>query len=305
MAEEKTDLHKRIETGKPILIAEISPPISADPDPVRTAARDYAQTVDALAVSDNRDGVSMSALAAAWLVKSAGVEPILHVATRDRNRIALIADVLGAQAMGIRNMLCTSGTHQTLGRAKAAGNVFDIDSIQLLQAYANLADDGAIVGEGGIAGAGPFCLGAVAAPYADPMEIQILRLGKKVSAGANFLITQPVFDLDRFGVWWEHVVERGLDAKVAIVAGIKPLTDADTARAYAEKRPVPMVPDTVLERIGAKTEKAAQRAAGIDIALETIDRLSTVDGLRGFEICANGDDAAAMEIIEKSRLGID
>lgn len=305
MANEKTDLHRQIESGKSILIAEISPPRSADPAAVRAVAKRYAGKVHALGVSDNRDRVCMSALVAASLVASEGVEPILYMVTRDRNRIALISDCLGAATLGIRNLLCTSGIHQTLGRYGFAKNVFDIDSIQLLRTVARLAVDGNIVGEKNLDAGGSFCLGGVAAPYADPVEMQVMRLAKKVNAGAHFLVTQPVFDLERFDIWWQEVARRGLHEEAAILAGIRVLTDAEKANAYAEERPSPMVPEATLQRIASKTEAGAQRAEGIAIALETIQRLSAVDGLRGFAIYGGGDDDAALEVIEKSGLRTD
>ena len=154
MAEEKTGLHQRIESGEPILVAETSPPRGVDPAPVVDLAKRYAGKVHALGVSDNRDRIGMSALVAASFVKEAGVEPILHVVTRDRNRIALVSDCLGAHALGIRNVFCTSGTHQTLSRPRAAKNVFDVDSIQLLAAFVDLATDGRLVGEQGVDGFG-------------------------------------------------------------------------------------------------------------------------------------------------------
>ena len=193
-----TDLQQRLESGKGVLLAEISPPAEAAPAGVQQLAKRFAGKVHALGISDNRDRVGMAALAAASLVAGQGVEPILHVTTRDRNRIALVSEVLGAHALGIRNILCTSGTHQTLGHFRAAKNVYDVDVIQLLQTCANLASDGSLVGEGAIAGADSFCLGAVASPNADPLELQMIRLGKKVSAGAGFLVSQPVYDLERF-----------------------------------------------------------------------------------------------------------
>jgi methylenetetrahydrofolate reductase (NADPH) len=298
-----TLLDERIESGKPLLIAEMSPPKGSDPAPVRDAAKRCVGKVHALAVSDNRDGVCMSALAAASLVAGQGIEPILHVATRDRNRIALVSDCLGAQALGIHNLLCTSGTHQTLGPFRAARNVFDVDSINLLELYRDLADDGSLVGEMGIAGAGPFCLGGVAAPFADPLEMQVARLAKKITAGAEFLITQPVFDLDRFIAWWNEVTRRGIHEKVAIVAGIQPLADAQEAQSLAGKRPAPIIPEAVLARLASRTERGAQRAEGIAIALETIERLSALTGLRGFSVCGDGHFDAAVEVIEKSGLG--
>ena len=179
MATEMSVLKKQIESGRPLLVAEISPPKSGDPALVRAAAKRYLGKVHALGVSDNREGACMSALAAASLLIDERVEPILHMVTRDRNRIALISDYLGAQALGIRNVLCTTGTHQTLGPARAAKNVFDIDSIQLIRVFANLTKNGAIVGEAYFNGTPPICLGAVANPYADPMEMQVLRLPRR------------------------------------------------------------------------------------------------------------------------------
>jgi len=305
MAVEKTKLEQRIESGSPIVLAEISPPTGADPAPVREAARRFAGKVHALGLRDNRDRVCMSALAAASLVAREGVEPILHVVTRDRNRIALFSEYLGAEALGIRNVLCTSGTHQTLGRFRAARNVFDIDSIQLLRAYADLSAGGAIVGESELNGGGPACLGAVASPLADPMELQLARLAKKVSAGAVFLVTDPVFDVERFTAWLSEVSSRGLHERAAIVVGIRPLTDAQAAEAFSRRRPSPRVPEPVLGRIASGADRAAQRAAGIDVAVETIGRLAELDGVRGFQIGAERDVDAALAVIEQSGFGID
>jgi methylenetetrahydrofolate reductase (NADPH) len=306
MSQHATDLQQRIAGGETILLAEISPPRGADGAPIREAARRLAGKVHALALSDNREGVTMAALAAAWLVAAEGVEPILHVTTRDRNRIALVSEALGAQALGIRNLLCTSGTHQTLGRSRAAKNVYDVDSIQLLMTYAGLACDGGLVGEpGGMEGAGGLCLGAVASPDADPLELQVARLVKKVRAGAQFLITQPVYDLERFGAWWKEVTRRGIHQQAAILAGVRPLCGGALAEAQAAKRPLARIPEPVLQRIQSAGDAAAGRAAAIEIALETMGRLSGFGGLRGFSVCADGDLDAALAVIEKSGRGRD
>lgn len=288
----KTSLRERIESGKSILLAEVAPPPTADAESVRRVAKGYAGKVHALGVSDNRDRARLSALVAASLVAGEGVEPLLHVVTRDRNRVVLQSECLGALALGIGNVLCTSGTHQTLGDYSAARNVYDVDSIQLLKLYDGLGTNGEL------------CLGATAAPYGDPLELQVMRLSKKVAAGARFLITQPVFDLERFHAWWKEVVRLGV-SQTAIVAGVRLLLDAAEAKAYAEKRPRPMVPDATLNRLASKSDKAAQRAEGIQIAVETIQRLSEVKGLRGFEIVGEGDDQAVLEVIEKCHLGVD
>lgn len=305
MPKEKTDLHRRLESDGRILIAEVSPPLGGDPAPVREVAARYAGKVHALGVSDNRDRVAMSALAAASLIQAGGVEPILHMVTRDRNRIALISDYLGARALGIGNVLPTSGTHQTLGRPRAAKNVFDLDSIQLLQTFTALADDARLVGEEAVGDCGPVCLGAAASPWADPVELQMIRLAKKVDAGAHFLVTDPVFDLDRFDRWWKEVTARGFHQRVAVLAGVRLLCNAEEAKAYGARRPDPRVPDAVIERIASAADSRPQRAAGIEIAVETIERLSQTEGLRGFQICGDGDDEAALEVIERSGVRTD
>jgi methylenetetrahydrofolate reductase (NADPH) len=272
----------------------------------------------------------MAALAAAALVAAEGLEPILHVNTRDRNRIALVSEALGAQALGVRNVLCTSGSHQTLGRFRAAKNVYDIDSIQLLRTYARLADDCGPLGEGGIDGAGGFCLGAVASPDADPLEWQVSRLQKKTAAGAVFLITQPVFDPARFDLWWQEVTRRGIHEKVAILAGIQPLGQEELAAAREGKRRPFKLPEASLQRVASKSAPDARRAAAVEMALEMIEALSRHSGLRGFAIsssekgtgpiCAKhppgrsgkldqspfpDQSDTVLEIIEKSALGSD
>ncbi len=300
-----TDLRQRLESGQRLLLAEISPPAEAAPAGVQQLAKRFAGKIHALGISDNRDRVGMAALAAASLVAGQGVEPILHVTTRDRNRIALVSEILGARALGIRNILCTSGTHQTLGRFRAAKNVYDVDAIQLLQTCANLGKDASLVGEEAIAGAEGFCLGAVASPNADPLELQMIRLGKKVSAGAWFLVSQPIYDLERFNTWWAEVSRRGLHEKVAILAGIEPLGEDTLEHVRAKRRPgAPAcgsrIPDAVFQQVASKTDAAARRRAAIDVAVETVKRLGGTKGLRGFSIGVDGDPDAALEVIEKS-----
>ncbi len=305
MAPDKTNLLERIASGQPIVLAEITPPKTADADLVRATAGLYAGKVHALEVSDNRDGACIAALAAASIIASAGVEPVLHMVTRDRNRISLISNCLGAAALGVRNVLCTTGTHQTLGASAEAKNVFDIDPIQLIQAATALSNGGSPVAGEGVTCSEPLCLGAVAAPFADPMELQVLRLAKKAAVGAKFLITQPVFDIERFKAWWAEVQRQGTDKATAIVAGIRILKSADDATAFAAARPSPCVPQALVDRVTSAAGSAAQRQAGIDIAVETIRELSAIDGLRGFSIRGEGDDEAALEVIEKAGLKVD
>ena len=304
MSYEPSNLQKRIATGKPVILAEISPPASSEAAEVKALAALFAGKVHGLGVSDNRESVTMSALAAASIIRSEGIEPVLHVTTRDRNRAALVSDFLGAQALGIRNILCTSGTHQTLGAFRTSKNVYDIDATILLQTLSNLGKDASIVGTAHLDGSVPMCFGAVASPYADPMELQLPRLARKIFLGARFVITHPVFDLDRFGIWWKEVTARGLHKNAAIVAGVQVLTDSAAAARLAAQRPLPMVPDAILKRLASKTGSAKVRAEGIAIALETIDKLSSMDGIGGFEIRCDEDHGAAVEVLQtlKSKL---
>ena len=303
MQQDKTNLQKRIESGKTLVTAEIAPPCSTDGQAVRAVAKRFSGKVHAIGVSDNKDSITMSAVAAASILAAENVEPILHMATRDRNRAALVSDFLGACALGVRNVLCTSGTHQTLLPFRAAKNVFDIDATVLIQTLHDLKKNAKIVGEKNIDGDVSYCLGAVVSPYADPMDLQLPRLAQKIFVGAQFVVTHPVFDLERFNAWWKEVTNRGLHEKAAFIAGIKIFTDAAAAKAFSEKRPLPMVPDAMLARLGLKS--GSSRGEGIKIALETIEKLSSINGLRGFQVEVDSDTDAAIEVLDtlKSKLG--
>jgi methylenetetrahydrofolate reductase (NADPH) len=237
----------------------------------------------------------MSALVGASLVLLEGVVPILHMITRDRNRIALMSDYLGARALGIDNILCTSGTHQTLGAFGGAKNVYDLDPVQLMKSFA---------GEVTPSSNGTLCIGGTALPYADPAPLQMTRLKKKLKVGAEFLVTQPVYDIETFGTWWQAVKAEGIDKRAAVIAGIIPLLSAEAATAKAARRPNPRIPKEVIERIAAKQDAAAQRSEGIAIAVEFIEALKAMGGLRGFEVGGEDPDAI-LEVIDKAKLGRD
>lgn len=300
MSVDKTTLQERIERGQTILLAEATLPKSADPRSIREFFQGAQGKFHAVGIPDNRDGARLSALAAATIALSEGMEPLLHVVTRDRNRIALLSECLGAQALGIKNILCTSGVHQTLGRAREAKAVYDLDSIQLLQAFNHLETDGSCVGEPGFEKASGLCLAGTATPEADPMALQITKTEKKIQAGARILITQPVFDLERFKTWWQAITARGIHEKVAIVAGLEPLLSSGEAKTHSESRPSPRIPDALLDRLASKNGEGAQRAEGIAIAAEILERLSAIKGLRGFQL--RGDLEATLTLV--NRLGL-
>jgi methylenetetrahydrofolate reductase (NADPH) len=286
-------LQAKLQANKKIILSEMKPDSSGSPAKLREICKRYDSHVDALGIADNRDEITTSALASASLSLAEGVEPILHITTRDRNRIALISEVLGARALGLYNLLITSGTHQTLGSYAEAKNVHDIDVVQFLSAISgrdterDAEDDAA-----------PFFAGAVTDPYADPIDMQIIQIEKKIAAGAKFLITKPIFDLERFHAWWKKITERGIENKVAIIAGIKILSGYAEAEKLSASRPDPMLPKSVLSRLSSNTDKNMQKSEGKKIALETIKAVLAIDRIRGIEITSDCDQSSVLEIID-------
>ena len=299
----ETILQKKINKQDKILISEIRPPACGNPEKLKAIAKKYAETGCALGVSDNRNGLCMSSLAASYILAQEGIEPIMHMTTRDRNRIALLSDCLGAQSLGINNLLLTSGTHQTLGSFKKAKCVFDIDSIQLTSVLNNINQNADIIGLDKIENTGPFFIGGVADPYADPLDMQIMRIMKKIKAGVKYIITKPVFDLTLFDKWWEKIQAAGIPEKIAIVAGIRILTDSDKVKALSKSRPNPKIPDDLIKQISSIQNKTDTRKEGIKIAIETITELSKKKGIMGFAIDGDSDDDAALQVIDESGLG--
>jgi methylenetetrahydrofolate reductase (NADPH) len=286
-------LRKQLNTGDMLVMTELSPPMEASPAFIREQARKLKGKVHAIGLSDNREGIGISAIAAATLVDAEGVVPVVHMATRDRNRIALVSDFLGANALGLTNILCTTGTHQTLGTFKAAKNVFDVDSVQLLKLLSSQSVSN-----------GSVLLGATASPFADPAALQMIRLAKKAKAGARFIVTQPIFDLKRFDAWWQEVKQNELHEQCAFILGIHPLLGRDASATFAGRRPNPCIPEALLKKITDAPDDAAARKAGIEIATTLISELKSVDGIRGFEIFAGDDIDAVLTILDNAGLEI-
>jgi len=301
MTSETGQLQRILREGRLVVVAEYLPPSRPDAEAVKAAAAQLRGKVDAVGVVDNRMEIMMSAVATAALLRAEGAEPIVHVTTRDRNRIALMSDVLGACALGLRNFLCTSGDHQTLGRERASRNVFDLDSVQLLSVLNRARREGVLFEEGRTIGPCDLCLGATASPKADPAEMQTMRMAKKVQAGANFIVTQPVFDADAFGQWLGSLKQSGSAAKTAILAGILVPPSAAKAREMREKVPGVEIPDAVIKRLESVASEK-QKSEAVAVAVELIGRLRALDGVRGFCLMTEGDMAAAVEVIERAEL---
>jgi methylenetetrahydrofolate reductase (NADPH) len=282
--------------------AECGPPKGAEASAIRKKGKVLKGYVDSVNVTDNQTGVvRMSSLAACTLLKKDGLDPVLQMVTRDRNRIALQSDILGASALGIRNILCLSGDHQSFGNQAQAKGVFDIDSIQLIQTVRRMRDEGKIIGGDELSEPPHLFIGAVANPFADPFAYRVLRLAKKISAGAEFIQTQCIYNIARFTEWMKQVRERDLDKKAYILGGITPLKSARMAE-YMSKQVAGMdIPEEVINRMKAVPAKE-QRQEGLKIAVETIQAIKEIEGVHGVHIMAIEWEEAVPQMVEAAGL---
>jgi methylenetetrahydrofolate reductase (NADPH) len=297
-----TELESKLRDGKFVVTAEAGPPRGARPEVVKEKGKLLKDCVDACNVTDNQTSVvRMSSMAACTLLLQEGIEPVMQMVCRDRNRIAAQSDLLGAAALGIRNVLCLSGDHQTFGDHPQAKNVFDIDSIQLLQIARRMRDEGKFQSGEEVDGRPQLFLGAAANPFADPFQIRVPRLAKKIKAGAQFIQTQCVFNLEKFEEWMRGVRDRGLHEQVHILAGITPIKSLGMARHMAKKVAGMDVPDALIDRVKA-VDKKQRKAEGIKIAVESIQRVREIEGIRGVHIMAIEWEEAVPEIVQGAGL---
>ena len=299
---EMSHLKQILERGEFAVTAECGPPKGADPEVVLKKGALLRGKVDAVNVTDNQTAiVRMSSLAACSLLERAGLDPVLQMVVRDRNRIALQSDILGASAIGIRNLLCLSGDHQCFGNQPQTVGVFDLDSIQFLQAVRIMRDEGTIIGGDELSAPPDLFIGAAANPFADPLEFRVTRLAKKVKAGADFIQTQCIYNLDRFESWISMAMDRGLHEKAYILGGVTPLKSPGMAK-YMKNRVSGMdIPDEIIERMEG-VPKDKQKEEGIQICVETILRLKEMPGVKGVHIMAIEWEDAVGEIVEKAGL---
>ena len=295
-----TNLEKVLESGRFAVTAEAGPPKGTGGKVVQRKGELLRTCCDAVNVTDNQTAiVRMSSLAGCLLLKQVGVEPVMQMVCRDRNRIALQSDVLGAVALGVGNILCLSGDHQKFGNHPTAKGVFDIDSIQLIQMLKNMRDTKKFLNGEDIAGEVPVYIGAAANPYADPFEFRVRRLAKKIKAGADFIQTQAVYDLDRFAKWMKMATDEGLDKKAHILAGLIPIRSAGMARYMRDYVSGVSVPNEVVTRM----EKASDaKEEGIKIILEIVEQVKEIPGVHGIHIMAVGWEDAVPRIVEQAGL---
>jgi methylenetetrahydrofolate reductase (NADPH) len=295
-------LEKIFASGQIAVTSECGPPRGTDPEAIIEKANLIKDHVDAINVTDNQTSVvRTSSLAACIHLKLMGVEPVLQMVTRDRNRIALQSDILGAASFDINNILCLSGDHQSFGDSAQGQNVHDLDSMQLVQTVRHMRDEGKFLGGDEINRPPQLFVGAAANPFADPFEIRIPRLAKKIAAGAEFIQTQCIYNLDRFEEWMKLACDRGLHEKVYIMAGMTPMKSAGMARYMKNRVPGMDVPDEVIKRL-SDTPKEKQAEEGIKICIEAIQRLKEVEGVSGFHIMAIEWEEKVPGIVEKAGL---
>lgn len=317
-----SNLEKVLRAGNFAVTGELGPPQSADPEVIRKKATLLRGYCDAVNITDNQTAiVRMSSIGAGAIVVQEGLEPVIQMTCRDRNRLAIQSDLLGAYALGMRNLLCLSGDHQTFGNHPNAKNVFDMDSIQLVQMVTAMRD--LKVFQCGDAFKGPeprFFIGAAAAPFADPLEFRPYRLAKKVKAGANFIQTQLIYDIDAFQAFMEKVRKLGVHEQTYILAGVGPLKGPAMAKYMKDNVPGILIPDKLIERmtrVGApwagkskdeltkedkKARSEAWQAEGIQITIELIQQLRQIEGVAGVHIMAIEWEEAVKPIVEGAGL---
>jgi methylenetetrahydrofolate reductase (NADPH) len=312
-----SNLEKVLRAGHFAVTAELGPPQSADGDVIRKKAGLLRGYADAINITDNQTAiVRMASQSAAAILVQEGLEPVMQMTCRDRNRLAIQSDILGAYALGIRNLLCLSGDHQTFGNHPSSKNVFDIDSIQLIQMAANLRDKGIFECGDPLKGVEPrLFIGAAAAPFADPVDFRPYRLGKKVKAGANFIQTQLVYDIPAFERFMHKVRELDIHRQTYILAGVGPLKSPAMARYMKANVPGILVPDELIQRMDAsgapwagkkkeeltkedkKARSEAWSAEGIQICIELIQQLRQIEGVAGVHIMAIEWEEAVKPIV--------
>jgi len=297
-----SNLEKVFEKGEFAVTAELGPPKGNDVEVVYEKAKYLKGVVDAVNVTDNQTAiVRMSSIATSKIIMDLGLEPVMQMTCRDRNRIGMQSDIFGATALGIKNCLCLTGDHQRFGNEIDSKNVYDLDSIQLLSVLKTMRDEGKTLGGEEVEGDVKLFLGAAANPFGDPFEFRVIRLAKKVKAGADFIQTQVIYDMDRFREWMKMVRDMGLHERTHIMAGVMPLKSGGMARYMAKNVAGVTIPDEIVKRMVA-APKGKGAAEGIKICIETIEQLKEIEGVHGVHVMALEWEHRVPQICEEAGL---
>jgi methylenetetrahydrofolate reductase (NADPH) len=295
-------LQEKLSSNRFVVCGEITPPQSCDGNVIRDRSRHFKGFVDALNITDNQRAiVRLSSISSAKILLDEGIEPIIQMTCRDRNRLAMQSDLLGAAALGIRNVLCLTGDHQKSGDQPEAKGVFDLDSVQLIATVATM-NSGFLLSGVEMKMPPQFLIGGAANPFAEPFEMRLIRLHKKISAGARFIQTQAVFDLGIFTRWMERAVEMGLHEKAAILPGVMPVRSAKTLLWMREKLPGMRIPAEYFNRLSQARDPEAE---GIAIAVEVIQALKNMRGVRGIHIMPSLWGSVTSIIVKEAGLHVE
>ncbi len=296
-----SNLEKVFAAGHFAVTAELGPPKGNDVTVIQRKVDFLRGYVDAVNVTDNQAAiVRMSSIATCAFVIRMGMEPVMQMVTRDRNRIAMQSDIFGATALGIRNILCLTGDHHTFGNQVNAKNVHDLDSVQLIDMVRQMRDEGTLLGgEDKIDGAIKLFIGGAANPFGDPFEFRALRTAKKAAAGVDFVQTQCIYDMERFKEWMRMIRDLGVHEKVHIMAGVTPLKSAGMARYMAKNVSGITIPDAIIDRM-AKAAKGTDE--GIKLCVEQIRELREIEGVHGIHIMAIEGEQKISQITEMTGL---
>lgn len=296
-------LRAALDAGRFVVTAEIGPPRGADPAAIAAKAELLRGWVDAANVTDNQGAhVRLTSLAGSLLAARAGVEPVMQLTCRDRNRIALQSELIAAGALGVPNVLLLTGDHPVYGDHPDAKAVFDLDSVQLVWTARTLREEGRLLSGRTVDPRPDWLIGAVENPFAPPLRFRAARLGKKVTAGAEFVQTQFVFDHPVFDAWMGEVRDLGLAQRCAVIAGVGPIRSLRAAEFLQTSVPGVHVPDEVVRRLrGVVPERVA--AEGMRICVETVLRLRETPGVAGVHVMAFGHERGVPEILHEAGLG--
>ncbi len=297
-----SNLEKVLKAGHFAFTGECGPPKGANVEHLKEKFEHLRGMVDAVNVTDNQTAVvRMSSAAASAIMVANGIEPNFQMVCRDRNRLAMMADILGVYSLGVKNMLCLSGDHQKFGNHPQSKNVYDIDSMQLIALVKKMRDEGKFLNDDEIDGPPKIFIGAAANPFADPYEFRIYRLANKIDAGADFIQTQCIYNMPRFRDFMKKAVDMGLTEKAFILAGVTPMKSARMAQYMAKKVPGMDVPEELIERLkGAGKGKQAEE--GIKFAIEQIEEFKEMEGVAGVHLMAIEWEHKVPEIAERAKV---
>jgi methylenetetrahydrofolate reductase (NADPH) len=300
--EPRSALHRLLLAGEFVVTAELQATDSAEPASVHEQAELLRGKVDAVNCTDNSAAhPHVAALAAAHLLTDAGVEPVMQLACRDRNRLGLQADLLGAAALGVRNVCCMTGDDVGAGDHPEAKPIYDIDAIHLLRIARIMRDEGTYLSGRPLSEPPSFLIGAVENPFAPPLEFRPMRLGKKIEAGAEFVQTQICFNVDRLRLFMARCGDLGLLDQVWVLAGVFVPRSARAVRYLRDQVPGIDVPELVVDRMESMPEDR-QWDEGVRLALEIVEEVRTIPGIRGLHLMSIRNEAAIVRVVEEAGL---